>query len=390
MKLLTRMINFLPHDAWQKIGIGVIISCTLILEICSYNNLHYYSNWHAITVEIVWIVICLCIAIWPRKASFIVLIWIPLVIVAPNINYSSMMLTILICLAIAVITQPWYTVLASCGVSSWFFIICDFQNAYVLGWWLLITLISSAIVKYYISTIHQQQEQLFAQRYNVFQKYATIAAIRMHDEVTNELSSIMMMAQQSIEPQTTHDQEHENSREILQRATTAVHRARNIISLLDNATTASTGDAMQSTTCYKDFCTGLRVLFDGEQKSFEKLGYIGSIDLNSDLVAEDSRSAHLPFEECAQIEYICRELLANVKKHAAKPKEYAMNVMLNDHECHITCINSAQRGILANLQLGYGLRFHKMLAERAGGTFKVIEDDDSWIINVHVPLHVEK
>lgn len=72
MKLLTRMINFLPHDAWQKIGIGVIISCTLILEICSYNNLHYYSNWHAITVEIVWIVICLCIAIWPRKASFIV------------------------------------------------------------------------------------------------------------------------------------------------------------------------------------------------------------------------------------------------------------------------------------------------------------------------------
>nr|MDK7212845.1 exodeoxyribonuclease V [Gardnerella vaginalis] len=61
-----------------------------------------------------------------------------------------------------------------------------------------------------------------------------------------------------------------------------------------------------------------------------------------------------------------------------------------DHECHITCINSAQRGILANLQLGYGLRFHKMLAERVGGTFKVIEDDDSWIINVHLPLHVEK
>ena len=107
MKLLTRMINFLPHDAWQKIGIGVIISCTLILEICSYNNLHYYSNWHAITVEIVWIVICLCIAIWPHKASFIVLIWRPLVIIAPNINYSSMMLTILICLAIAIITQPW-------------------------------------------------------------------------------------------------------------------------------------------------------------------------------------------------------------------------------------------------------------------------------------------
>ena len=147
---------------------------------------------------------------------------------------------------------------------------------------------------------------------------------------------------------------------------------------------------MQSTTCYKDFCTGLRVLFDCEQKSFEKLGYIGSIDLSSDLTAEDSRSIHLPFEECAQIEYICRELLANVKKHAAKPKEYAMNVMLNDNECHITCINSAQRGILANLQLGYGLRFHKMLAERVGGTFKVIEDGDSWIINVHVPLHAEQ
>ena len=61
-----------------------------------------------------------------------------------------------------------------------------------------------------------------------------------------------------------------------------------------------------------------------------------------------------------------------------------------EHECHITCINSAQRGILANLQLGYGLRLHKMLAERAGGTFKVIEDDDSWIINVHVPIHAEK
>ncbi|RIY16658.1 exodeoxyribonuclease V, partial [Bifidobacteriaceae bacterium WP012] len=68
------------------------------------------------------------------------------------------------------------------------------------------------------------------------------------------------------------------------------------ISLLDNATTASTSDVMQSTTCYKDFCTGLRVLFDCEQKSFEKLGYIGYIDLSSDLATEDSQSIHLPFE----------------------------------------------------------------------------------------------
>lgn len=388
MKLVARLINRLSPKVWQKIGFGAIIAITLILEVCSYNHLHYYADWRTIAVEIVWVVICVCIVIWPRKASFMVLIWMPLTIVSPHIDYSSMMLTMFICLAIAIITQHWYTVLASCGVSSWLFLTSDLKSSYVLAWWLVITIIASATIKHYLHTIRQQQEQLFTQRYHVFQKYATIAAIRLHDEVTNELSNITMIAQQSLDPQTSGQQERENSQQILGCATETLHRARQIISLLDNAATMSRDEISRATTRYQDFYTGLRVFADNEQRSLQRLGYIGSITITDDLASQDAHHMRLPFEECAQTEYICRELLANVKKHAIKPKEYAMNVILSENECHLVCMNSAQHGVFANLQLGYGLRFHKELVERAGGTFSVQEDGDSWIINVHMPLHL--
>lgn len=140
-----------------------------------------------------------------------------------------------------------------------------------------------------------------------------------------------------------------------------------------------------------DFLCNIRARLQAERKICEQLGYYGSLTVNDESsVSNDFAASAIVDAEKAQCAIrMCSELLTNIRKHCNTSVDFSMNVTVDERECRIMCMNSIStlNKFGERLVFGKGLLFHKKSVERLGGSLSAQKDDDTWLVNVVIPLN---
>ncbi|OXM99513.1 sensor histidine kinase [Bifidobacterium vansinderenii] len=217
----------------------------------------------------------------------------------------------------------------------------------------------------------------------------------IHDAVTNELSSIALVAGRKARSEGLPDEERETYDGLYRQSLHALDELHKVIDVLRvpavNGPSDSTGPASSaaSETADGDACntndgpTVIRAALDGIDRQLHRVGFDGAGTLTVGGNAPKTLSQVVVDATCS----LLREICTNVMRHADPTQPYMIAVRIDGHAITVTETNSCAadeswRGRAG----GVGLAAQRSRIESLGGVMRTTRQDDSWIIHVELPI----
>ncbi|MBT1176805.1 hypothetical protein JS532_04370 [Bifidobacterium callimiconis] len=215
----------------------------------------------------------------------------------------------------------------------------------------------------------------------------------IHDAVTNELSSIALVAGRKARSTDLPNGERETYDGLYRQSLHALDELHRVIDMLrvpavgdssDTAGHASTSATVDGGACNADDGPAMiRATLDGIDRQLHRVGFDGTGMLSID---ESAPKALSPVVADA-IRSLLREICANIMRHADPTQPYMIAVRIGEHTITVTETNScAADESWRGRSGGVGLASQRSRIESLGGVVRTTRQDDSWIIHVELPI----
>ena len=405
MKTFSRVIELVKSWKIQRTLFIILAILVVSMDVQSCNTAGLWHNPQQSACQYVWMFAIFLLIAFPRQISLVTPILYCVTLAVPGVNATCVLFSLIASMFVAGFYDSWKYLLCAYIVSL--NIMYFAKMAYIpltFPCFILISMICGYALRKYLNMLEENNRAKMNIVRSKFQSYIASVALQLHDDVNNEITDITLLATDALYAE-NNEHTKESLEQIIEHSRNALSKARLVISLLEQAehkyddsldsNIASTqfvyGSNSNDRMNLTDFLCNIRARLQAERQICEQLGYYGSVIVvdKSSGSGDFTASATVSTEKAQCAIRMCSELLTNIRKHCNTSVDFSMNVTVDERECKIMCMNSISTlnkfgGILV---FGKGLLFHKKSVECLGGSLSAQKDDDTWLVNVVIPLN---
>ena len=403
MKTFSRVIELVKSWKIQRTLFIILAILVVSMDVQSCNTAGLWHNPQQSACQYVWMFAIFLLIAFPRQVSLVTPILYCVTLTVPGVNATCVLFALIASMFVAGFYDSWKYLLCAYIVSL--NIMYFAKMAYIpftFPCFILISMICGYVLRKYLNMLEENNRAKMDIVRSKFQSYIASVALQLHDDVNNEITDITLLATDALYAE-NNEHTKESLEQIIEHSRNALSKARLVISLLEQAeqkyddsldsNIASTQFVYSSNSndCMNlaDFLCNIRARLQAERQICEQLGYYGSLTVvdKSSGSGDFAASATVSTEKAQCAIRMCSELLTNIRKHCSTSVDFSMNVTVDERECKIMCMNSLSNKFGGRLVFGKGLLFHKKSVERLGGSLNAQKDDDTWLVNVVIPLN---
>ena len=405
MKTFSRVIELVKSWKIQRTLFIILAILVVSMDVQSCNTAWLWRNPLQSACQYIWMFATFLMIAFPRQISLVTPILYCVTLAVPGVNATCVFFALLASMLVAGFYDSWKYLLCAYIVSL--NIMYFAKMAYIpltFPCFILISMICGYALRKYLNMLEENNRAKMDIVRSEFQSYIASVALQLHDDVNNEITDITLLATDALYAEKS-DHTKESLEQIVEHSRNALSKTRLVINLLEQAehkyddsldsNIASTQFIYSSNSNNRisltDFLCNIRARLQAERKICEQLGYYGSLTVNdkSSGSGDFTASATISTEKAQCAIRMCSELLTNIRKHCNTSVDFSMNVTVDKRECRIMCMNSIStlNKFGERLVFGKGLLFHKKSVERLGGSLSAQKDDDTWLVNVVIPLN---
>ena len=403
MKTFSRVIELVKSWKIQRTLFIILAILVVSMDVQFCHTAGLWNNPLQSACQYVWMFAIFLLIAFPRQISLVTPILYCVTLAVPGVNATCVLFSLIASMFVAGFYDSWKYLLCVYIVSL--NIMYFAKMAYIpftFPCFILISMICGYALRKYLNMLEENNRAKMNIVRSKFQSYIASVALQLHDDVNNEITDITLLATDALYAEKS-DHTKESLEQIVEHSRNALSKARLVISLLEQAeqkyddsldsNIASTqfiyGSNGNNCMTLADFLCNIRARLQSERKICEQLGYYGSITVNDESSESNdfAVSAIVNGEKAQCAIRMCSELLTNIRKHCSTSVDFSMNVTVDERECKIMCMNSLSNKFGGRLVFGKGLLFHKKSVERLGGSLNAQKDDDTWLVNVVIPLN---
>ena len=405
MNTFSRVIELVKSWKIQRTLFIILAILVVSMDVQSCNTAGLWHNPLQSACQYVWMFTIFLLIAFPRQISLVTPILYCLTLAMPGVNATCFLFSLIASMFVAGFYDSWKYLLCAYIVSLNIMYFAKMEYIpFTFPCFILISMICGYALRKYLTMLEENSRAKMDIVRSEFQSYIASVALQLHDDVNNEITDITLLATDALYAEKS-DHTKESLEQIVEHSRNALSKARLVISLLEQAeqkyddsldsNIASTqfiyGSNGNNCMTLADFLCNIRARLQSERKICEQLGYYGSITVNDESSESNdfAVSAIVNGEKAQCAIRMCSELLTNIRKHCSTSVDFSMNVTVDEHECKIMCMNSIStlNKFGEKLVFGKGLLFHKKSVERLGGSLNAQKDDDTWLVNVVIPLN---
>ena len=403
MKTFSRVIELVKSWKIQRTLFIILAILVVSMDVQSCNTAGLWHNPLQSACQYVWMFATFLMIAFPRQISLVTPIFYCVTLAVPGVNATCVLFALLAGMLVAGFYDSWKYLLCAYIVSL--NIMYFAKMAYIpltFPCFVLISMICGYALRKYLNMLEENNRAKMDIVRSKFQSYIASVALQLHDDVNNEITDITLLATDALYVE-NNEHTKESLEQIIEHSRNALSKARLVISLLEQAEqkyddsldsniastqfvySSNNNDCMNLT----DLLCNIRARLQAERQICEQLGYYGSLIVvdKSSGSGDFAASATVSTEKAQCAIRMCSELLTNIRKHCNTSVDFSMNVTVDERECKIMCMNSLSNKFGGRLVFGKGLLFHKKSVERLGGSLNAQKDDDTWLVNVVIPLN---
>lgn len=403
MKTFSRVIELVKSWKIQRTLFIILAILVVSMDVQSCNTAGLWHNPLQSACQYVWMFATFLMIAFPRQISLVTPIFYCVTLAVPGVNATCVLFALLSGMLVAGFYDSWKYLLCAYIVSL--NIMYFAKMAYIpltFPCFVLISMICGYALRKYLNMLEENNRAKMDIVRSKFQSYIASVALQLHDDVNNEITDITLLATDALYVE-NNEHTKESLEQIIEHSRNALSKARLVISLLEQAEqkyddsldsniastqfvySSNNNDCMNLT----DLLCNIRARLQAERQICEQLGYYGSLIVvdKSSGSGDFAASATVSTEKAQCAIRMCSELLTNIRKHCNTSVDFSMNVTVDERECKIMCMNSLSNKFGGRLVFGKGLLFHKKSVERLGGSLNAQKDDDTWLVNVVIPLN---
>lgn len=401
----SRVIELVKSWKIQRTLFIILAILVVSMDVQSCNTAGLWHNPLQSACQYVWMFATFLMIAFPRQISLVTPIFYCVTLAVPGVNATCVLFALLSGMLVAGFYDSWKYLLCAYIVSL--NIMYFAKMAYIpltFPCFVLISMICGYALHKYLNMLEENNRAKMDIVRSKFQSYIASVALQLHDDVNNEITDITLLATDALYVE-NNEHTKESLEQIIEHSRNALSKARLVISLLEQAeqkyvdsldsNIASTqfvyGSNSNDCMNLTDFLCNIRARLQAERQICEQLGYYGSLIVvdKSSGSGDFAASATVSTEKAQCAIRMCSELLTNIRKHCSTSVDFSMNVTVDERECKIMCMNSISmlNKFGERLVFGKGLLFHKKSVERLGGSLSAQKDDDTWLVNVVIPLN---
>ena len=403
MNTFSRVIELVKSWKIQRTLFIILAILVVSMDVQSCNTAGLWHNPQQSVCQYVWMFATFLMIAFPRQISLVTPIFYCVTLAVPGVNATCVLFALLAGMLVAGFYDSWKYLLCAYIVSL--NIMYFAKMAYIpltFPCFVLISMICGYALRKYLNMLEENNRAKMDIVRSKFQSYIASVALQLHDDVNNEITDITLLATDALYVE-NNEHTKESLEQIIEHSRNALSKARLVISLLEQAEqkyddsldsniastqfvySSNSNDCMNLT----DFLCNIRARLQAERQICEQLGYYGSLIVvdKSSGSGDFAASATVSTEKAQCAIRMCSELLTNIRKHCSTSVDFSMNVTVDERECKIMCMNSLSNKFGGRLVFGKGLLFHKKSVERLGGSLNAQKDDDTWLVNVVIPLN---
>ena len=403
MKTFSRVIELVKSWKIQRTLFIILAILVVSMDVQSCNTAGLWHNPQQSACQYVWMFAIFLLIAFPRQISLVTPILYCVTLAVPGVNATCVLFSLIASMFVAGFYDSWKYLLCVYIVSL--NIMYFAKMAYIpftFPCFILISMICGYALRKYLNMLEENNRAKMNIVRSKFQSYIASVALQLHDDVNNEITDITLLATDALYAE-NNEHTKESLEQIIEHSRNALSKARLVISLLEQAehkyddsldsNIASTqfvyGSNSNDRMNLTDFLCNIRARLQAERQICEQLGYYGSVIVvdKSSGSGDFTASATVSTEKAQCAISMCSELLTNIRKHCNTSVDFSMNVTVDERECKIMCMNSLSNKFGGRLVFGKGLLFHKKSVERLGGSLNAQKDDDTWLVNVVIPLN---
>ena len=403
MNTFSRVIELVKSWKIQRTLFIILAILVVSMDVQSCNTAGLWHNPLQSACQYVWMFATFLMIAFPRQISLVTPIFYCVTLAVPGVNATCVLFALLAGMLVAGFYDSWKYLLCAYIVSL--NIMYFAKMAYIpltFPCFVLISMICGYALRKYLNMLEENNRAKMDIVRSKFQSYIASVALQLHDDVNNEITDITLLATDALYVE-NNEHTKESLEQIIEHSRNALSKARLVISLLEQAE-QKYDDSLDSNIASTQFvyssnsndCMNLtnllcniRARLQAERQICEQLGYYGSLIVvdKSSGSGDFAASATVSTEKAQCAIRMCSELLTNIRKHCNTSVDFSMNVTVDERECKIMCMNSLSNKFGGRLVFGKGLLFHKKSVERLGGSLNAQKDDDTWLVNVVIPLN---
>lgn len=399
----SRVIELVKSWKIQRTLFIILAILVVSMDVQSCNTAGLWHNPLQSACQYVWMFATFLMIAFPRQISLVTPIFYCVTLAVPGVNATCVLFALFSGMLVAGFYDSWKYLLCAYIVSL--NIMYFAKMAYIpltFPCFVLISMICGYALHKYLNMLEENNRAKMDIVRSKFQSYIASVALQLHDDVNNEITDITLLATDALYVE-NNEHTKESLEQIIEHSRNALSKARLVISLLEQAEqkyddsldsniastqfvySSNSNDCMNLT----DFLCNIRARLQAERQICEQLGYYGSLIVvdKSSGSGDFAASATVSTEKAQCAIRMCSELLTNIRKHCSTSVDFSMNVTVDERECKIMCMNSLSNKFGGRLVFGKGLLFHKKSVERLGGSLNAQKDDDTWLVNVVIPLN---
>ena len=403
MNTFSRVIELVKSWKIQRTLFIILAILVVSMDVQSCNTAGLWHNPLQSACQYVWMFATFLMIAFPRQISLVTPIFYCVTLAVPGVNATCVLFALLAGMLVAGFYDSWKYLLCAYIVSL--NIMYFAKMAYIpltFPCFVLISMICGYALRKYLNMLEENNRAKMDIVRSKFQSYIASVALQLHDDVNNEITDITLLATDALYVE-NNEHTKESLEQIIEHSRNALSKARLVISLLEQAEqkyddsldsniastqfvySSNNNDCMNLT----DLLCNIRARLQAERQICEQLGYYGSLIVvdKSSGSGDFAASATVSTEKAQCAIRMCSELLTNTRKHCNTSVDFSMNVTVDERECKIMCMNSLSNKFGGRLVFGKGLLFHKKSVERLGGSLNAQKDDDTWLVNVVIPLN---
>lgn len=405
MKTFSRVIELVKSWKIQRTLFIILAILVVSMDVQSCNTAGLWHNPLQSACQYVWMFAIFLLIAFPRRISLVTPILYCVTLAVPSVNATCVLFSLIASMFVAGFYDSWKYLLCAYIVSL--NIMYFAKMAYIpftFPCFILISMICGYALRKYLNMLEENNRAKMDIVRSKFQSYIASVALQLHDDVNNEITDITLLATDALYAE-NNEHTKESLEQIVEHSRNALSKARLVISLLEqveqkyddslDSNIASTqfvyGSNSNDRMNLTDFLCNIRARLQAERQICEQLGYYGSLTVvdKSSGSGDFTTSATVSTEKAQCAIRMCSELLTNIRKHCNTSVDFSMNVTVDERECKIMCMNSIStlNKFGGRLVFGKGLLFHKKSVERLGGSLSAQKDDDTWLVNVVIPLN---
>ena len=405
MKTFSRVIELVKSWKIQRTLFIILAILVVSMDVQSCNTAGLWHNPLQSACQYVWMFAIFLLIAFPRQISLVTPILYCVTLAVPGVNATCVLFALIASMFVAGFYDSWKYLLCAYIVSLNIMYFAKLEYIpLTFPCFILISMICGYALRKYLNMLEENNRAKMDIVRSKFQSYIASVALQLHDDVNNEITDITLLATDALYAE-NNEHTKESLEQIVEHSRNALSKARLVISLLEQAEHkyddsldsnisstqfvygSNSNDRMNLT----DFLCNIRARLQAERQICEQLGYYGSLTVvdKSSGSGDFTASATVSTEKAQCAISMCNELLTNIRKHCNTSVDFSMNVTVDERECRIMCMNSIStlNKFGERLVFGKGLLFHKKSVERLGGSLSAQKDDDTWLVNVVIPLN---